>query len=48
MRNKIVIDQLIPFYKPNKKVRNKKMMHKPIPQTKHLINNLGLLLTDNM
>jgi hypothetical protein len=27
MRNEVVIDQLIPFHKPNKKVRSEKMMY---------------------
>jgi hypothetical protein len=31
-----MMDQLIPFHKPNKKV-SEKMMDYPIPQTKHAI-----------
>lgn len=31
----MVIDQLITFYKPNKKVSNEKMMDYLIPRTKH-------------
>ena len=34
MGNEVVIDQLMPFHKPNKKVSEKKMEHL-IPQTKH-------------
>jgi hypothetical protein len=32
-----MIDQFIPFYKPNKKVRSEKMMKYLIPQTKHVV-----------
>jgi hypothetical protein len=35
----MVIDQLIPFYKSNKKVRSEKIMNYLIPQTKHAIIN---------
>jgi hypothetical protein len=31
------MDQLIPIYKTNKKVRSEKLMHYFIPQTKHAI-----------
>jgi hypothetical protein len=34
----MVMDQLIPFHKSNKKVRNEKMMDYLIPQTKHARN----------
>jgi hypothetical protein len=37
MRNEMVIDQLIPFHKPNKKMRTEKMMDQLISQTKHHI-----------
>jgi hypothetical protein len=37
------MDQLIPFHKPNKKVRSEKMMDYLIPQTKHAIR-FSLLL----
>jgi hypothetical protein len=37
MRNEIVMYQLIPFHKPNKKVRSEKMMDCLIPKTKHTI-----------
>jgi hypothetical protein len=33
----MVMDQLIPFHKSNKKVRSEKMMNYLIPQTKHPI-----------
>jgi hypothetical protein len=36
----MVMDQLILFYKPNKKVRSKKKMNHFIPQTKHTKNVL--------
>jgi hypothetical protein len=39
MRNEMVMDQLIPLHKPNKKVRTEKMMDYLIPQTKHNNNN---------
>jgi hypothetical protein len=32
MRNKMVIDQLILFHKPNKKLRSEKIMNYLIPQ----------------
>jgi len=35
MRNEVVMDQLIPFHEPNKKVRSEKKMVHVIPQTKH-------------
>jgi hypothetical protein len=38
MRNEMVMDQLIQFHKPNKKVRSEKMMNYLIPQSKHTIN----------
>jgi hypothetical protein len=38
MRNEMVIDQLILFHKPNKKVRSEKMVEYFISQTKHTIN----------
>jgi hypothetical protein len=34
MRNKVLMDQIIPFHGPNKKVRSEKMIDYPIPQTK--------------
>jgi len=34
-RNKIVMDQLIPFHKPNKKLKSEMLMNYFIPQTKH-------------
>jgi hypothetical protein len=37
MRNEMVMDQLISFYKPNKKVGSEKMMDYLIPQTKHTV-----------
>jgi hypothetical protein len=37
MGNGVVMDQIILFHKPNKKVSEKKMDHF-IPQTKHTIN----------
>jgi hypothetical protein len=37
MRNEMMMYQLIPLHKPNKKVRSEKMMDYPIPQTKHPI-----------
>jgi hypothetical protein len=37
MRNEVVMDQLILFHKPNKKVRSEKKMGRFIPQTKHTI-----------
>jgi hypothetical protein len=37
MRNKILIDQLIPLHKPNKKVMSEKMINYLNPQTKHTI-----------
>jgi hypothetical protein len=33
-----MIDQLILFHKPNKNVRNEKMMNYLVPKTKHIIN----------
>jgi hypothetical protein len=38
MKNKMVMDQLISFYKPNKNVRSEKMMDYLIPQIKHPIS----------
>jgi hypothetical protein len=38
IRNEMMIDQLISFYKSNKKVRSENMMDHLISQTKHLIN----------
>jgi hypothetical protein len=38
MRNVVVMDQLILFHKPNKKVRSEKKMDHFIPQTKHTLN----------
>jgi hypothetical protein len=35
MRNEVVMDELTPFYKPNKKIRSEKIMDYIIPQTKH-------------
>jgi hypothetical protein len=35
MRNEVVMDQLILFHKPNKKVTSEKKMNHFIPQTKH-------------
>jgi hypothetical protein len=40
MRNEMVMDQLITFHKPNKKVRSENMMDYLIPQTKHAVNVL--------
>jgi hypothetical protein len=37
MRNDVVMDQLILFYKPNKKVRSEKKMNHFISQTKHTL-----------
>jgi hypothetical protein len=37
MRNGVVMDQLILFHKPNKKMRSEKKMDNFIPQTKHII-----------
>jgi hypothetical protein len=34
----MVIDQRIPFNKPNKKVMSEKMMQYLIPQTKHVVS----------
>jgi hypothetical protein len=39
MRNEVVMDQLILFHKPNKKMRSKKKMDHSIPQTKHTIRS---------
>ena len=39
----MLMDQLIPFHKPNKKMRSEKMMDYLIPQTKHTINVLNIL-----
>jgi hypothetical protein len=39
MRNEMVMDQLIPFHKPNKKVGSDKMMEYFISQTKHVISS---------
>jgi hypothetical protein len=38
MGNEMVMDQLIPFQKPNKNVRSEKTMSHIIPQTKHDVN----------
>jgi hypothetical protein len=38
MRDGMVMDQLIPFHKPDKKVRSEKMMDYLISQTKHTIS----------
>jgi hypothetical protein len=38
MKNEVVMDQLILFPKPNKKVRSEKKMDHFIPQTKHTIH----------
>jgi hypothetical protein len=38
MRNEVVMDQLILFHKPNKKMINEKKMDHFISQTKHTIN----------
>jgi hypothetical protein len=35
--NNVVMDQLILFHKPNKKVRGEKKIDQFIPQTKHTI-----------
>jgi hypothetical protein len=35
MSNEMMMVQLIPVYKPNKKVRSEKMMYYLIPQAKH-------------
>jgi hypothetical protein len=37
MKNEMVMDQLILFHKPNKKVRSEKKMNNFIPQTKHTL-----------
>jgi hypothetical protein len=37
MRNRVVMDQLILFNKPNKNMRNKKKMDHFITQTKHTL-----------
>jgi hypothetical protein len=37
MRNEMMMDQLILFHKPNKKVRSEKEMNHFNPQTKHTI-----------
>jgi predicted RNase H-like nuclease (RuvC/YqgF family) len=39
MKNEVVMDQLILFHKPNKKVRSEKKMDHFIPQTKHTIKD---------
>jgi hypothetical protein len=39
MRNEMVMDQLIPFHKPNNKVGSDKMMDYFISQTKHVISS---------
>jgi hypothetical protein len=33
----MMLDQNIPFHKPNKKMKSEKMMYYLIPQTKHAI-----------
>jgi hypothetical protein len=38
MRNGVVMDQLILFHKPNKKVRSEKKIDHFIPQTKHTLS----------
>jgi hypothetical protein len=35
----MVMDQSIPFHKPNKKVRSEKKMDHLIPQIKHTLND---------
>jgi hypothetical protein len=37
MRNRMMIDQLIRFHKPNKKTMSEKMLDYLIPQTKHTV-----------
>jgi hypothetical protein len=40
MINEMVVDQLLPFHKPNKKVMSEKIMVYLIFQTKHAVNQL--------
>ena len=36
--NEVVMDELIPFNKPNKKLRSETMMEHLIPRTKHALS----------
>jgi hypothetical protein len=44
MLNVVVMDQLILFHKPNKKIRSKKKIDQFIPQTKHTLKVVNLIL----
>jgi hypothetical protein len=42
----VVMDQLILFYKPNKKMRSEKKIDNFIPQTKHIIGECPCVATE--
>jgi hypothetical protein len=47
VRNELVIDQLILFHKPNKKIKSEKKMHCLISQTKRIRKRFHVARSDN-